>query len=374
MEKIGIITIVRGNNYGNVLQNFALQYTLSQLGFISETINCTASNTAHSFRSISRLYLGAALRTAKGKHHQFHTVRRTKAFVRFRESHISYSPFRTCAGQFPAQKVLGYDCFLFGSDQIWNLKFDFVRNERDLFFGAFTKDVPKIAYAASFGTSEIEPEYREFVAEQIKSFQSISVREDAGQKICEQFGVDSQVVPDPTLLLSDEVWRSHERAPKKQKNKYLLTYFLGEISDTIWQEIDEYAKKQNLDIISMNHSQQYCRTKEDLSYFCCGPDEFLWLIDHCSAFVTDSFHGTVFSLIFRKPFQVCKRVANEANNDMSSRLETLLGYFKENQRLNSSHIDPSLLQNPPSAETVFVRSKLMDRGIGFLKTHLKGET
>ena len=163
MEKIGIITIVRGNNYGNVLQNFALQYTLSQLGFISETINCTASNTAHSFRRISRLYLGAALRTAKGKHHQFYTVRRTKAFVRFRESHISYSPFRTCAGQFPAQKVLGYDCFLFGSDQIWNLKFDFVRNERDLFFGAFTKDVPKIAYAASFGTSEIEPEYREFV-------------------------------------------------------------------------------------------------------------------------------------------------------------------------------------------------------------------
>ena len=368
MGKTGIITIVNGNNYGNVLQNYALQKALKKLGYDSETIDRVSSNSGSSFFYNFRIFLSTVFRKLTRK--PLYSVNRIVNFRRFRKKYIKYSKFR--AGKcFPKTKEKEYDTFIFGSDQIWNLRFEFVCKERDIFFGKFTSKDKKISYASSFGTSFVPDEYSKYVQNCLKDFRSISVREYAGKDICSKFGIKSETVPDPTLLLSAEQWRKIEKCPQNCKGKkYLLTYFLGEVSDGIKQEISQYAQNNGLEIVNINNSFKYCTTRQDMEHFSDAPDEFLWLIDHCTSFVTDSFHGTVFSLIFRKPFQVIERVANEENNNMNSRLTTLLGIFNESKRLDSERIIADFLQNPPDREATAIQGRLRKQGFQYLKAQL----
>lgn len=188
--------------------------------------------------------------------------------------------------------------------------------------------------------------------------------------MCAQLGIKSEVVPDPTLLLSIDEWREIEKCPFGIKKNYMLTYFLGEISDQIRTEIERYAEERGLELINLNHSIRFCRTERDLDLFSAAPDEFLWLIDHCTAFVTDSFHGSVFSLIFGKPFQVIERVANEKDNNMSSRIVTLLEMFCESHRLKSLHIDAEMLQTALGMKNSQIHGDLRKQGFQYLQTQL----
>lgn len=370
MDKIGIITIVNGNNYGNVLQNYALQKTIKKIGFASETIDRQLSNSTGSIFSNCRMSLNAVLKKCKGDRLHAYKVNRIRAFQNFRRKYIKYSSFHIKGNKFPPEREKEYDTFVFGSDQIWNLKFAFVREECDVFFGKFAAKHKKIAYAGSFGTVNVPNEYQACVSGCLKDFRSVSVREYAGKELCAQLGIKSEVVPDPTLLLSVDEWREIEKCPFGIKKNYMLTYFLGEISDQIRTEIERYAEERGLELINLNHSIRFCRTERDLDLFSAAPDEFLWLIDHCTAFVTDSFHGSVFSLIFGKPFQVIERVANEKDNNMSSRIVTLLEMFCESHRLKSLHIDAEMLQTALGMKNSQIHGDLRKQGFQYLQTQL----
>lgn len=370
-KKIGIITIVNGYNYGNVLQNYALQRAIAKVGCDFETINHTVSHSNNSFLGLCRMYLGLAVKLCLGKKNQLYVVRRIKAFQNFKKKYIRYCNFRIKNSTFPPDRMEEYAVFVFGSDQIWNLKFEFIQKECNIYFGKFAERKKKIAYAGSFGSVDIPDHLCQYVSESLKDFRAVSVRETAGKELCTQLGVDSVVVPDPTLLLSPSEWRLLEKCPfQTEKHHYLLTYFLGKTSDQIQKEICQYADQNGLKLINMNNSLMFCRTEQDRRLLALGPEAFLWLIDHCTAFVTDSFHGTVFSLIFRKPFQVIDRVANEENNNMSSRLETLLELFQESKRLCSEHLNYALLSNQPDPASEQIHQVLSKQGATFLQENL----
>lgn len=212
-----------------------------------------------------------------------------------------------------------YDFCVVGSDQVWNPLFgDFWQ-----FFLDFVPREKRISYAASISTPVIPEELQERYCKGLLGMQTLSVREQAGAKLIRELtGREAQVHVDPTLLLSAEKWRKVSRPPaweKETKDGYLLTYFLGKRPP----EVDAIARELGLPVINLLDEEAY-------THFVTGVEGFLWAFDHASLVYTDSFHGTVFSILFETPFVVTNRVgsgADDALEKMGSRIDTLLGLF-----------------------------------------------
>lgn len=152
----------------------------------------------------------------------------------------------------------------------------------------------------------------------------ISVREQDGSKIVKDLtGRDVPVLVDPTLLLTSEEWEKVMERPVWYKDeKYILVYFLSEMLDKIKKDINELAKLYNLQIIDLTNNA-------NIDHYCSPPSEFLYLIKNCFLMYTDSFHGTVFSILNKRPFVTCSR---EGGMNMDSRIDTLLSMFNLQSR------------------------------------------
>jgi hypothetical protein len=149
---------------------------------------------------------------------------------------------------------------------------------------------------------------------------NISVREKRGGEIVKALtGRDVPVVVDPTLLLSAAEWNQvGTSAVSKPSRPYLLTYFLGSVSPARQEFIDRIARERGLAVISLN-------TLEDLSAYTAGPSEFIDYVASADCVLTDSFHGAVFSIIYRRCFAVFTREGEGPS--MNSRIESLLDRF-----------------------------------------------
>ncbi len=151
-------------------------------------------------------------------------------------------------------------------------------------------------------------------------FKEISVREEAGKKIVEDLTgrKDVEVLVDPTMLLTAEEWDNVSNKPEQLKtDKYILNYFLGELSEKRKNEIDRIAKENGCKIINMLDSNS--------PFYKTGPAEFLYLEKNAFLICTDSFHACVFSILYNRPFIVFEREDN--NVSMNSRIDTLLNKF-----------------------------------------------
>lgn len=219
-----------------------------------------------------------------------------------------------------------YDYFIAGSDQIWNPYW--LKNSTE--FLQFADRNKRIAYAASFGVSEIKPDKVEMVRRGLNGIDYISVREQAGAKIVKDLtGKDVPVLVDPTLLLTAEEWeRVMERPSWYRDEKYILVYFLSKLPDKIKKDIQNLAEKYKLKIVDL-------MDKENIDYYCFPPSEFLYLIKNCSLMYTDSFHGTVFSILNKRPFVTFSR---EGGMNMDSRIDTLLSMFNlQNRKISKEN-------------------------------------
>lgn len=298
---IAILTI-QSVNFGNRLQNYALQSILEKNGFFVETVRRDAE-----FRGS----FVTKLRTLKSRVGAIkHINDRISKFRNF-DQLIHFSNQIVAIDYISPGVSNSYDMFIVGSDQVWNPDFDF---NSELDYLPFVSRDKKIAYAASFGVSEITSN-RARIAELLDDFSAISVREDAGAKIVEDLSsIEPPVVLDPTLLLSAEDWNQVSVEPKitDVERPYLLKYILGD--DVHGAEIDETASKMGLSVVDLKD--------ESLPV---GPAEFVWLIKHAQLVCIDSFHGSVFSLIFHRPFIIFERQSDDA--DMSSRFDTLCRIF-----------------------------------------------
>lgn len=152
---------------------------------------------------------------------------------------------------------------------------------------------------------------------------SLSVREKSGAKIIKELvGRDVPVLVDPTLLISKEHWLSIARkAPNRPDDNYILTYFLGKVSDETNKQIKDLSKKYKMKIIRL-------ADLNDREAYVAGPSEFIDYINSASILLTDSFHGVAFSILFEKPFIVYER----SGSSMYSRIETLLEIFNLRSR------------------------------------------
>lgn len=187
----------------------------------------------------------------------------------------------------------------------------------------------KISYAASIGLPDIPVYLREEYRKNLLKFDSISVREEAGARLLKKyFGIEAQIVLDPTLLLDVRQYKKIEKDPKsfdKKKGSYILCYFLKEQNE-YGDAVREYAGNKKLEIAGHTHCEENKCWMQHLEAI--GPREFLALIDNAAAVFTDSYHGAVFSLLFHKEFFIFKRFAADDANNQNSRICQLEKWFR----------------------------------------------
>lgn len=345
MEKIGIITLNGYVNYGNRLQNYALQEVLKTYNYEVETIWVIINKNKPSdftFREkVVRTFSNTPkenLQKIKGKImgklvNDNLYQQRMENFKTFSKRYIHETSYKISKDNIPKGLEDEYDFFVTGSDQVWN---PFFRKGDPTYFLTFAPEDKRIAYAPSFGTDKIPKEFKKRYKNWISEMAHLSVREEAGAKIIKELsGRDAPVLVDPTLLLDKHQWLSIAKSPsQKPKSKYLLTYFLGDVSLSTKRYINKVAKSNELQVINL-------AKESEKEVFLSGPSEFIHYINNATLFLTDSFHGGVFSILLETPFVVFNRAGKLPS--MTSRIDTLLSKFKyENRHFNNINTNEDL--------------------------------
>ena len=338
MKKIGIITIVKVNNYGAELQAFALQKKLELMGYHSEVIdylyykNWRFKDTKESqpfipmsrkekliywikYRFINFLIdrilpiINNAVRNRNNRFYSFHKVNTkfSKTFFSYRELYHA---------------KLDYDIFMVGSDQVWNPS---ASSTIEPYFLTFApKDAKKISYASSFGVSQIEDQLKEKYRTLLNNINTISVREDSGIKLVKQLtGKDATQVADPTLLLSKQEWTNYMKLYPNMPPRYILIYQLSD-SDAIVNLACRISSERNIPIFRICKRAFNVRKDRGVNNILdAGPSEFLSLFYNAEYIITNSFHGTAFSVNFNKPFFTVVSSTKKNNARMQSLLELM---------------------------------------------------
>ena len=209
-----------------------------------------------------------------------------------------------------------YDTFVCGSDQIWNPAYNIPS-----FFLNFVQNKNKVIYAASIGVSSLSTIEKESYAAVLSDLKYISVREEEAREILKPLTSKSiEVVLDPTMILNREEWLRFIRENTYQK-PYIFCYFLGPNKEKI-EAANRYAKSNNLELILIPQNATNNLTEEGENAKGIGPIEFLNMIYYADFVLTDSFHASVFSIIYGKKFRVFSR--NIGNKNMDGRIHTLL--------------------------------------------------
>lgn len=354
-KRVGIITLYYNNyNYGGLLQSFALCKYLNTLGFEAEQISYDRMTENKVFENYDKSSFYDKLfkdpkRTVhkimnslyKYSHKNEISKIKKELLVRhekMKDYELSIAHSEVFQNQNLSQTNQLYDFFICGSDQIWNPAY-----LRDSYFLTFVQnDKKKIAYAPSMGKSVFTEDELTYFKNKVPSLDAISVRETDGKHVLEKL-IDKkvQVVVDPTLLLSKAIWEQ-EMKPYQLDKKYIFCYFLGKNAEHR-KSVEKFAATKGLKIATISHAA-YGIDKVDIHFgdyqlYDVDPSEFIYLINKAEYVFTDSFHATVFSILFQKQFIVFKR--EQKANDMISRIMTLL----ESVGLQSQYIDAGQLLN-----------------------------
>lgn len=355
--KIGILTQSLCNNYGGLLQNYALQQVLMRAGAEVETINWRGGESGminklrvpfyrlckHALSSLHALFPNVVTEpnyTPTEK--ELAIIRRNTNY--FIETYIKHTDDVHSREGFALQAAKGgYDIYVVGSDQCWRPCYNVFITSMFLDF-VQDKKVKRIAYAASFGTDkwEFAPQLTEKCIPLVKKFNLVTVREDSGVSLCKKkFGVDAVRVLDPTMLLSKEDYiHLIEKEKEPKAGGTLFNYILDpDVGKTAFVEKVADAKGMTLFQVLPKHQEER-RTREDVKKNiedCVFPAVTAWLRAFMDAEMTivDSFHGVVFSIIFNKPFWVIGNVGRGM-----SRFTSLLKMFKlEDRLLCADHLE-----------------------------------
>ncbi|MDU1232063.1 polysaccharide pyruvyl transferase family protein [Clostridium sp.] len=341
MKRVGIITLNGYFNYGNRLQNYALQHAIEMLNFECETIlndtyilkqnnknNSKVDKIKYFLKKDFLSQLITINEKINKKRIQKINQNRTEIFKEFSKKYLNETQFSISINNIRKNLENKYEYFVSGSDQVWNPNDPMVS---EINFMTFAPKSKRLTYAPSFGVSSIPEKYKKDYSKWLEGLDNISVREEEGAKIVRDLtGKEAVVLIDPTMLLSKEKWLSISKEHyNKPKGKYLLTYFLGEMSKDSKERLKKIAKNKNLEIVNLADIKHK-------KYYGTGPSEFIDYIDNAEIFMTDSFHGCVFSLLLETPFIVCDREGHTKEENMGSRIETFVKKFKlESRKFNN---------------------------------------
>lgn len=335
MKKIGIITILKVNNYGAELQAYATQKVLQLMGYDAEIIDYLFyKNPRHKRTQMSKPTARMSLRkhlqellypiVAQWKARNYRDLQRDRnaKFERFHDENTKQSVCYDTIDKLKSAK-LDYDVLLTGSDQVWNPG---IYSSLDPYLLRFGDDsLRRIAYAASFGVSIVPDEVRDYYKEALRCYSAIGVREDNAVNLVKNLtGQDAKLVLDPTLLLDKEQWmkvaKSVEGLPDKP---YVLIYELSDIP-FIKQVAMYIAEKTGLPIVRIcKNASPEDKEEEILNIINAGPAEFLYLFNKAGYVVTNSFHGTAFSINFGKQFYTVIPLGKSNNSRQKSILKLM---------------------------------------------------
>lgn len=336
MKRIGIHTITDYANYGNRLQNYAVQEILKSMGYeVVSIVNSFPVNNEHvsfkkrvvqmcktspvtQFTKIAQKVRDLVNRRVQSEYKQ----KKIRAFRTFTHTYINETSYTISDNNVPSDINDQFDFCVTGSDQIWNPS---IRFGSPLDFLTYVSPEKRIAIAPSFGVSHIPPHCKDAYREYLKGMKSLSVREERGAEIIFKLcGRIAEVLVDPTLVLNASEWLAISKpAAAKPRNAYLLTYFIGDISKKRMIVLRRIAAIKQLEIVQLN-------SLRDLKRYDADPAEFIDYIRGAAIVCTDSFHSSIFSMLMERPFVVFNREGKSAV--MSSRLDTLLAKFKLQKR------------------------------------------
>lgn len=335
------------HDYGGMLQAFATQQILDKLEIESEVINFDNLKRDINRRKwryfLSNIFDGTIVKE-KGK------VIAKKIKARFNKSFAEKQAERDAAFEkfclsnfkvsrkFDSWEDLSHECYnydavIVGSDQLW-LPSNVIADYYTLSF--VPDDVKKIAYATSFGIGalpeSLQTKYKSFLSR----IEFLSARETSGQDIIKQCtGRDVPLVCDPTLLLERTDWEMIASEPRIITEDYVFCYFMGDNPEQR-AFAKRLAQKEHCKIVALLHLDQYISSDEDYVDYApyhVSPADFVNLVKNARYVCTDSFHGTVFSVIFSKEFFTFKRFNKKASLSTNTRLLSLLGKLDLKDRL-----------------------------------------
>lgn len=329
--KVGIITFHRALNYGALLQAFALRYSLSKLGAEAQILDYRnpIMEDMYSYPPFSqRKNLRDKVKfLIQGKSE---LKRRTK-FEYYRNKYLNLSNELHTEED---MKLVSdkYDKFITGSDQVWN--YGAHNFDKNYFLEFVNERTKKYSYAASFGISSLPKEYIAEYKGVLSDFAMCSVREKQGLEILSALGIEHRRIDlDPTMLLTKGDWLSQFNIPVNPKQKYIFAYYF-ELTDTLRSYIEQLAKKTDCTVVFVGNPLK--------APFCCkckalktaDPIDFVNAIANAEYVVTNSFHGTAFSIIFNKKFYV-ELLKTDAK--VNSRIENILHVFSLEKRIIDTH-------------------------------------
>lgn len=361
--KVGVITFHSANNYGAVLQTWALQKVLRNLNTTSGVINYHPDIIDGLYdpmklkRGISRELLKLRL-----------NIRNRKSIIRYNKFQSFLKTKLNLIGDYRTYKELSaaklnLDAYIVGSDQVWNPTH--IGGYDPAYYLEFAKpDSKRISYAASVGTDYIASKYRDDMEKSLKSFTAISVRERSIQAtISELAGMPVEHVLDPTLLLDREDY-DEIKVDSKYKEPYILVYSI-EKNPQLIEFANKISVSLGLPILQRRPMGGLINQLEP--FYTSDAGEFLGYIESAKYVITNSFHGTVFSILYEKPF------VSMLHSDTGSRTEDLLKELGLSSHIlydikDFINFDIFKLQNIDEVkETVL---ELRKKSIGFLKNSL----
>lgn len=345
MKKIGIITIHKSTSYGACLQAHALWKYLQLKGYECEIIDLYRNihkgyipskkytifekpflgNTEKRTSLLSKIYHKITKRILDHIYHKDDNIKKTR-FEEFNTLAHYSQPYKGIDLLY--ENPPKYDIYITGSDQVWNPT---IGIPLEPYFLTFTESSNKIAYASSFGISNLNDKYKTMFKPWLAKYKAISCREtDGAQIIKDILNKNVPICLDPTLLIGAKYWNSISISPSYQK-PYLLLFFLKGISKDILKYCSNIAKANNLQLIILGRASLPITLKHHIVAN-AGPKEFIGWIKNANAVITDSFHGLAFSIMLNNCFYI-KLDNATIGKSRNSRMATILSELNLEDRI-----------------------------------------
>lgn len=329
--KVGIITFHRALNYGALLQAFALRYSLSKLGAEAQILD---------YRNpiMENMYSYPSFSQRKNLRDKVKFLIQGKSELKRRAKFECYqNKYLNLSNELHTEEDMKlvsdkYDKLITGSDQVWN--YGAHNFDKNYFLKFVNERAKKYSYAASFGISSLPQEYISEYKSVLGDFAVCSVREKQGLEILSALGIENRRIDlDPTMLLPKEDWLSQFNISVNPKQKYIFAYYF-ELTDTLRSYIEQLAKETDCTVVFVGNPLKKpfrCRCK---ALKTADPIDFVNAIANAEYVVTNSFHGTAFSIIFNKKFYV-ELLKTDAK--VNSRIENILHTFSLENRIIEAH-------------------------------------
>jgi len=369
-RRIGIVTIHMINNYGAVLQAYALNHYLNSLGFDAETIDFRTYRVAESYQmylptrrpmDLIRNLQSFLSRKKLNMRHQ-----RMKDFIKDNVK-LSKNTYYSNA-ELAADDSLDYDYYICGSDQIWQT---YCRNYDDAFILAFARDKGiRLSYAASLGVSSVNPELEPRFRNELSGFSALSVREQNAIKVISSIsGKDVVQVMDPVFLLSPDQWKQMMNDQLCPDKPYILFYSVHGGLAGMRKHVKSLSKLYNMPVVVLNKNLREA-LYPNIKCYDAGPAEFVSLFQGAKYVVTNSFHGCAFSILFGKKFQVF--VPGTASTGTASRIYSLMNTLGLSDRIVFRDSKPTSMDKTINWDDVQSRlAPMIDSSKSFLDEALR---